>query len=66
MINPGQPESKNGYTYLKLKNIRSSTDFVVLYETYEDWQDGINVGFSNGHVLFVASEEDFKKMLPEN
>ena len=66
LINPGQPESKNGYIYLKPKTNRLSADVVVLYEMYEDWGEGINVGCADGHVEFVGSEDDFKKMLTEN
>jgi len=36
---------------------------IVLYDVYDQWQEGINVGFANCRVQFIKSELDFKQML---
>jgi prepilin-type processing-associated H-X9-DG protein len=41
----------------------SKADSVVIYEHYEQWGDGINVGFGDGHVEFMKDEAEFLKRL---
>ncbi len=63
-INPSQPELENGYVYLKPKGHLSPTD-IILYEAYDVWSIGINVGFADGHIEFIKKEADFTKRLLE-
>lgn len=65
LINPGHPELKNGYIYLKPQQ-NASPQKVVIYEAHDTWNEGINVAFFDGHIEFVKSEDDFNKMLTEN
>ncbi len=63
LLNPQRPELQTGYIYLKPPT-PVSPDRVVLYEAYETWGSGINVGFGNTHVKFIKEEAAFKKLLP--
>lgn len=62
LINPLQPDNVNGYIYLK-PAANHSSQTVVIYEAYETWDSGINVGFFDGHVEYIRDEPDFKKKL---
>ncbi len=62
LVNPRQPERENGYVYLKPEG-RLSPSKIVLYEAYDVWDWGINVGFVDGHVEFIKGESDFSKRL---
>jgi outer membrane lipoprotein-sorting protein len=55
------------YIYLKppAGQKRSIIPRLVLYDAYEVWQSGVNVGFTNGRVEFISSESDFQKLLKE-
>ena len=35
----------------------------MIYEAHDEWEDGINAVFADGHVQFIANEEEFKKLL---
>lgn len=63
--NPGQPARKVGYVYLK-PPASPSESRIVLYETYDVWNGGINIGFANYHIEFIKEESDFKNRLGEN
>ena len=62
LINPGQPERENAYIYIK-PGTPISPQQVVLYEKYDSWGDGINVGYADGHVQFIKEESNFKNDL---
>jgi outer membrane lipoprotein-sorting protein len=62
LLNPRQPERENGYVYLKPEGRLSPSD-IILYEAYDGWGDGINVGFTDGHIEFIKEESDFSKRL---
>jgi prepilin-type processing-associated H-X9-DG protein len=64
LINPSQPERENGYIYIK-PGTPISPQQVVLYEAYDSWGDGINVGYTDGHVQFIKEEATFNKELQE-
>lgn len=36
---------------------------IVLYDAYDVWEDGINVGFANYRVEFIKDESEFQKLL---
>jgi len=57
--NPRYPKREIGYVYLKLSKPLSPSQ-VVLYEVYDSWGDGINVGYADGHVEFIEKESKFK------
>jgi len=50
---------KVGYCYIKPSGPVSETT-VVLHEGYDEWSDGINVGYANFHVQFVKEEASFR------
>ena len=64
LVNPRQSERKNGYVYLKPEGRLSPSD-IILYEAYDSWGSGINVGFADGHIEFIKEESDFRKRLLE-
>ena len=61
LVNP-RSAGDMGFVYLKpSRQVSEST--VVLYEVYDTWLDGINVGFANFQVQFIDSEAEFKETL---
>ena len=62
LVNPRQPELENGYVYLKPERHLSPSD-IILYEAYDVWSIGINVGFVDGHIEFIKEESDFRERL---
>ena len=62
LMNPGHPGQEIGYVYVRPGTPLSPSQ-VVLYEKYDSWADGINVGFVDGHVEFVTEESVFKSRL---
>jgi prepilin-type processing-associated H-X9-DG protein len=65
LMNPRHPEEETGYVYVK-PEMPLSPSKVVLYEKYDSWTDGINVGFVDGHVEFITEESVFKSRLKES
>jgi len=64
-INPQRPEREVGYIYLK-PPASPSEGRIVLYEAYDEWKEGINVGYAGCRVQFVRDESDFEKQLRES
>ncbi len=54
-----------GHVYIPPKNTVTPQKNVVIYESYQTWGEGINVGFADGHVEFIAQEADFLKLLSQ-
>lgn len=54
-----------GHIYILPNKAISPQKNVVIYESYETWGDGINVGFADGHVEFIKNEADFQNLLPQ-
>lgn len=50
------------YIYLK-PDAQPDDSTIVLYEAYERWENGINVGFGNYRVQFIEDETEFQKLL---
>lgn len=63
-VNPRRPTLEVGYIYLK-PPASPPESRVVLYEAYDSWNDGIVVGFADGHIKFIKEESDFRKRLLE-
>jgi prepilin-type processing-associated H-X9-DG protein len=65
--NPQRPDMRPAYVYIKpglpMTRIANPGEMVVFYERYDEWGDGINVGFLDGHVIFVGDQVEFEKML---
>lgn len=64
-INPRQPERKVGYIYLK-PPASASDDRIVLYEAYDEWNEGINVGYASTRIQFVRDKSEFENQLKES
>ena len=60
--NPRQPARKAGYVYLKPPSSPPESS-IVLYEAYDVWDSGINVGLANYRIEFIKEEADFKNRL---
>ena len=52
----------NKYIYLKPSG-QAEGRIIVLYDVYDAWEGGINVGFNNYRVEFIEDESEFKKLL---
>lgn len=65
LINPTRPQEKPGYVYVKPPEPASQppADRLVMYEKFDDFDGGINVGFADGHVEFIQDESQFRKLL---
>jgi prepilin-type processing-associated H-X9-DG protein len=67
LTNPERPGMRPAYVYVKpevpLSRIHNPGREVAIYEAFDDWGGGINVGFLDGHVTFMDSEEEFRKLL---
>lgn len=65
LINPANPTKKPGYGYRQIDpKDEFVSNVVIAYELYDTWpKKGIWVGFADGHVAKVMSEDEFKKLL---
>lgn len=66
LTSPRTPAEKIGYQYIKpAEGARAPTERLVIYEKYDHFDGGINVGFADGHVEFISSQAQFQKLLEE-
>jgi outer membrane lipoprotein-sorting protein len=65
LTNPRQPATEKGYTYLK-PPAAASESRIVVYEAFDVWEGGVNVGFANYQVKFIESESEFQELLELN
>lgn len=65
LVNPNRPNDKNGYGYVR--PARDNTDYkrLVIYEKHDRWGEGINVGFLDGSVQWMADQARFRKLLKD-
>ncbi|HEY2586068.1 MAG TPA: hypothetical protein VGI81_09935 [Tepidisphaeraceae bacterium] len=64
LANPLRPDQTPGYTYVKpAAGVKSPSDRLVMYETFDQFGDGVSVGFADGHVEWVGKEATFQQML---
>lgn len=57
------PDHPNGYIYRKPNDNVPIAQDIVIYQAYQNWNDGICAGFADGHVEFFADETEFLKQL---
>jgi prepilin-type processing-associated H-X9-DG protein len=64
---PRRPEGKNHYVYVKpaetIDQVARPGEQVILYEPYEPWSGGVNVGFADGHIEYWADEQRAREAL---
>ena len=69
ITNPRNPQRKPGYVYVKppgtLSKLKKPSEKILFYEAFDEWKDGLIVGYADGHVGSVASEAQFKQQLDE-
>ena len=64
MANPAKPGVQPAYVYVQpAKGMKADPDTVVMYESHKEFGAGVNVGFLDGHVEFVADKKRFDEML---
>jgi len=68
LYNLNMPSRKPGYVYVRptkaWEEYENAGTVVVIYDNYDTWpEDGIVVGFLDGHVELVKSEAAFTKLL---
>ena len=60
--NPRQPEGEVGYIYLR-PDPMADPQAIVIYEAHDEWpQDGLVVGFADGHVEIVRDRARFEEL----
>jgi prepilin-type processing-associated H-X9-DG protein len=68
--NPRQPARKEGYVYIRPANnvtgLKNASETPILYEAFDEWGEGINVGFADGHVELIRDSSEFNKILKNN
>lgn len=60
--NPARPQFDPGFVYIRPEGAMDPAR-VVLYEAHGAWDGGAFVGFQDGHVEQIASEERFQRLL---
>jgi prepilin-type processing-associated H-X9-DG protein len=67
LVNPQRPKMRPAYVYRKpgvpISKVSNPGAMIFLYERYDEWGDGINVGFLDGHVTFIRDQAEFEQML---
>jgi prepilin-type processing-associated H-X9-DG protein len=64
LINPRLPENKPGYVYIRpSEGSQVPAERLIVYEKFDHFGSGVNVGFGDGHVDFIAGEPEFNKLL---
>lgn len=65
--NPRYTGAQPHYIYVRPADLMGRTknpaERLVIYEAHDDFGDGINVGFADGHVEFINDEARFKQLL---
>jgi prepilin-type processing-associated H-X9-DG protein len=63
-VNPraGSPDAKDHYIYIPGHTESSPSDLVVIYENPAYVDEGLNIGFADGHVEFVRGEASLEKV----
>ena len=68
-VNPRSPDrGQAGYVYLRPSvplDKLTRTETIVIYEAHEEFGAGVNVGFADGHVEWIADAEQFRRLLGE-
>ena len=64
LINPRLPDKQPGYIYIRPREGEPvSGDRMMIYENFDHFAPGINIGFGDGHIEWYASEQEFDKLL---
>jgi prepilin-type processing-associated H-X9-DG protein len=64
LINPRLPGKQPGYIYIPPREGEPvSGDRMMIYENFDRFAPGINIGFADGHIEWYASEQEFNKLL---
>lgn len=65
LANPSDPLRKNGYVYIRpSKNVTQvNPQQMLMHEAFDQWGDGINVAYADGHVEFIEDQKEFEKLL---
>lgn len=64
--NPQRPDLAVGYIYVKPteETFRNNpSERLVMFEAYESWPGGVNVGFADGHVEWVADQQRVERLI---
>jgi len=68
--NPRQPARKEGYVYIRplnnLKDLKDASETPILYEAFDQWNNGIDVAFADGHVELIRDRNEFNRLLKNN
>ncbi len=64
LVNPRRPGEAVGWIYRRPDGkVADPSGTVVLYEPLDPWDDGVNVGFADGHVQFMSDRAGLEKMI---
>lgn len=64
LVDPLHPDQKPAYKYVKpAAGTKTPPDRLVLYEAFNQFGDGVSVGFADGHVEWISDESHFQELL---
>ncbi|UCD29534.1 MAG: hypothetical protein JSV03_03370 [Planctomycetota bacterium] len=67
LINPRRPDIAVGWVYLRpsvpLHKIKAPANKILLHEVFEEWGEGINVVYADGHVYFLNDQAKFNELI---
>lgn len=71
LVSPLRPElGQAGYIYVRPgvpeAKLEHADEQIVVYEAHERFGEGVNVGFADGHVQWIADEARFKALLKKS
>lgn len=69
LANPRLPDAAVGWVYRRpvvpAGRLRNAPKTVLIHEPLDPWDDGVHVGFADGHVEFVNNRDRIEKLLAE-
>jgi hypothetical protein len=68
-INPRRPDLASGWSLLRpaagKDELPEPAKTVVIYEVFEEWNEGVHVGFADGRVRFIKGPDRLRQLLRE-
>jgi hypothetical protein len=67
LTDPSQPNRPVGYIYLPppptFKKVEDAQMAMVMYEYFDTWPGGVNIGLADGRVVFLDNHAKFRELL---
>ncbi len=69
LVNPRRPDNASGWVYRRpaapANGLGNAPGTVVVHEELDPWNEGVNVGFADGHVEFVKDRKRLDTLLKQ-